>query len=388
MGYSDVSSLATGNMKIILLANTDWYLYNFRLPLALALKKRGDSVLLMSPAGDYAEKMVTLGFQWHEFKLDRSGINPFAEALSLLRLWKYYRQEQPDLVHHFTIKPVLYGSMAALLAGVPIIINSVTGLGYVFAGNVNGLRFIISQFYRLLLRHTWVIFQNPDDQSVFTSKRLVDAKRVKLIRSSGVDTILFQPAQEPESVPIVILPARLLWDKGVGEFVEAATILKKRGVSARFVLVGDTDPGNPSAVPLKSIQEWQKQNLVEWWGWQENIVEIYHQATLVCLPSYREGLPKTLIEAAACGRAIVTTDVPGCREIVRQGENGLIVPAKDSVALADALQTLLENPVLRQTMAENGRRIAVNEFDVRQVVQSTIELYNHAQTSLLGTYAS
>jgi glycosyltransferase involved in cell wall biosynthesis len=375
-------------MKIILLANTDWYLYNFRLPLAQALRGQGNSVLLVSPAGDYAEKLIALGFQWHEFKLDRSGINPFAEALSLLHLWKYYRREQPDLVHHFTIKPVLYGSLAALLADVPVIINSVTGLGYVFVGSANGLRFIISQLYRFLLCRTWVIFQNPDDQSAFISKRLVDPKRVELIRGSGVDTTLFQPAPEPgQGVPIVILPARLLWDKGVGEFVEAATILKKRRANARFVLVGDTDPGNPSAVPLKSIQEWQKQNLVEWWGWQENIVDIYRQATLVCLPSYREGLPKTLIEAAACGRAIVTTDVPGCREIVRQDENGLLVPARNATALADALQSLLENRSLRQKMAENGRQIAVDEFDIRQVVQSTLEFYNRALASLRGIHA-
>ncbi len=344
-------------------------------------------MLLISPAGEYAKKLISQGFEWKELKLDRSGVNPFSEALTLFRLWKYYRHERPVLVHHFTIKPVLYGSIAALLAGVPVIINSVTGLGYVFTGSANGLRILISSLYRLVLRRTWAIFENPDDQSAFLNQKLIDPKRICLIRGAGADTSRFQTTPEPKGIPMIILPARLLWDKGVGEFAEAASILKKRKVDARFILAGDTDPGNPSAVPLGYIHEWQKQNLVEWWGWQENMVEIYHQATLVCLPSYREGVPTALIEAAACGRAIVTTDVPGCREIVRQDENGLLVPARNAIALADALEKLLENPSLRQKMAENGRRIAVNEFDTRQVVQSTVAFYNRAQTSPRGIHA-
>jgi len=369
-------------MKIILFANTDWYLYNFRLPLALALKERGDTVLLLSPAGEYVEKLQALGFRWQGFEFERSGVNPIKEGLAVLRLWQLYRRERPDLVHHFTVKPVLYGSMAALLAGVSVIINSVTGMGYVFAGSNNGLRILVSQLYRLVLRRAWVIFQNPDDQAVFLSKRLVESNHIRLIRGSGVDTFRFRPSPEPQGVPVVILPARLLWEKGVGDFIEAVRILKKRQVNARFALVGDTDTGNPSAIPRKLLDEWQKQNLIEWWGWQENMAEAYERSNLVCLPTfYHEGLPKTLIEAAACGRAIVTTDVPGCREIVRQGENGLLVPARDCAGLADALQRLLENPALRQKMAENGRGIAVNEFDVRQVVQSTLEFYKHAQTS-------
>lgn len=374
-------------MKIILFANTDWYLYNFRLPLAKALRERGNNVLLLSPPGDYVERLKMLGFRWEGFELDRSGVNPVKEGLALLRLWRLYRHEQPDLVHHFTVKPVLYGSMAALLAGVPTIINSVTGLGYVFTGRQNGLRILVNLFYRLVLRRTWVIFQNPDDQAAFLNTGLVLSDRIALIRSSGVDTEHFVPTPEPQGTPpVVILPARLLWDKGVGEFVEAARILKQRGLFVRFVLVGNTDPGNPSAVPPELLQEWQKQNLVEWLGWQDNMIEVYQQATLVALPSYREGVPKTLIEAAACGRAIVTTDVPGCREIVRQNENGRLVPAQDAKALANAIQELLENPALRQKMAENGRRIAVNEFDVLKVIRSTLEFYQQAQTFLWGTH--
>jgi glycosyltransferase involved in cell wall biosynthesis len=373
-------------MKIILLANTDWYLFNFRVPLAAALRERGDSVLLLSPPGEYAEKLTSLGFNWQEIQLDRSGVNLFAEALSLLRLWKFYRYEKPDLVHHFTIKPVLYGSIAALLVGVPVVINSVTGLGYVFMRSSAALRSFVSFLYRLVLRQTWTIFENPDDRSVFVDQKLADPKRITLIRGAGVDTKHFVSMPEPQGTPVVMLPARLLWDKGVGEFVEAARILKERGVTAQFVLAGNIDPGNPSAVPLQLLDEWKMQNLVEWWGWQENMIETYRRSTLVCLPSYREGVPTSLIEAAACGRAIVTTDVPGCREIVRQDENGLLVPVRDAIGLADALQRLLENPSLRQKMAKNGRRIAVDEFDIMRVVRSTVDYYDHAQSSLRGQH--
>ena len=374
-------------MKIILFANTDWYLYNFRLPLAQALRERGDDVLLLSPHGDYAEKLIAAGFRWQAFELERSGVNPLKEARTLLRLWQVYRRERPLLVHHFTVKPVLYGSVAALLAGRhTTVVNSVTGLGYVFTGGWSPLRALVELLYRLVLRRTWVIFQNPDDQAAFLNTGLVTPQRVALIRGSGVDTDRFVPAPEPPGTPLVILPARLLWDKGVGEFVEAARILLGRGLAARFALVGNTDPGNPSAVPLKTLQEWQNQNLVEWLGWQEDMRALYQQATLVVLPSYREGVPKTLLEAAACGRAIVTTDVPGCREVVRQDENGRLVPARDPAALAGAIGELLEQPALRRKLAANGRRIAVDEFDVHKVIRSTLEFYQQAHTSLWDTH--
>lgn len=373
-------------MKIILIANTDWYLFNFRLPLARALRERGDSILLISPGGEYAEKLVAQGFPWQELKLDRSGVNPFAEVLSLYRLWRCYRRERPDLVHHFTIKPVLYGSIAALLAGVPAVVNSVTGLGYVFTRSSWPLRALVSFLYRIVLWRTWAIFENPDDRAIFLERKLADPQRATLIRGAGVDTNRFRPVAEPDGPAVVMLPARLLWDKGVGEFVDAARLLRERGLAARFVLAGSSDPGNPTAVPSQRLDEWQKQNLVEWWGWQDNMLAAYSRATLICLPSYREGVPTALIEAAACGRAIVTTDVPGCREIVRHNENGLLVPVRDPVALANALQTLLENPALRRKFADAGRRIAVDEFDIQRVVRSTLAYYDQARNALRGPH--
>jgi glycosyltransferase involved in cell wall biosynthesis len=365
-------------VKILLFANTDWYLFNFRLALAQALRERGDVVVLVSPDGIYASRLQELGFRWVCFPMARRGLNPLVEIITIARLVRLYHKEKPDLVHQFTVKCVLYGSLASRLLGIRTVINSVTGLGYVFmegGGRRRWIRGIIVSFYRLVLRRTWVIFQNPDDRSIFLENRLVDPGRVALIRGSGVDTHHFVPQPEPEGIPVVILPARLLWDKGVGEFVEAARQLQADGVHARFALVGDTDSENPAAVPVAQIREWEKKGVIEWWGWQDDMDEVYAQAHIICLPSYREGLPKTLIEAAACGRPIVASDVPGCREIVRTGENGLLVPARNVPALVDSLKVLIQSPAMRQAMGICGRRIAENEFSMDLIISQTLNTY-------------
>lgn len=365
-------------MKVLLFANTDWYLYNFRLPLARGLQRDGHQVILLSPPGPYATLLQEAGFAWQEISLSQRGINPVREALVLLRLVRLYRREKPDLVHHFTIKCVLYGSLAAKLTGIRFVINAVTGLGYVFSESRDQpkwLRAWVKFLYKLALRGTHVIFQNPDDRGAFVEAGLTTQKDTALIRSSGVDIDHFSPQPERDGVPLVILPARMFWEKGVGEFVNAARLLKEKGCQARFALVGDTDPGNRSSVPAEQIEAWEEEQVVEWWGWKENMPEVYGEAHLVCLPSYREGVPKTLIEAAACGRPIVATDVPGCKEIVRHGENGLLVPPQDPLALSSALEELILSPSLRQQMGERGRTIAVNEFSISKVVSETLEVY-------------
>ena len=363
-------------MKIILFANTDWYLYNFRLPLAKALRTRGDEVSFLSPPGEYAPKLTELGFRWLEFPFSRRGMNPLTELLTVLRLWRLYRREKPDLVHHFTIKCVLYGSLAAHLSGLPNIINAITGLGYAFNEENHMLGAIARLFYRFVLKNTQVIFQNPDDLETFTQAKLLRPKQAHLIRSSGVDLTRFTPQPETNNQPpLIILPARLLKDKGVLEFVEAARLLKHRGVSARMALVGDPDPHNPTSVSQQEIQHWVSEGIVEAWSWQEQMIEAYTASQIVCLPSYREGVPRTLLEAAASGRAIVTSDAPGCREAVRHGINGLLVPPRDPVRLADALQTLLENPQLRHEMGRRGREIVEQEFSSELVIEKTLKTY-------------
>jgi len=369
-------------MKIILFANTDWYLYNFRLTLAQASRKKGHAVVLLSPPGEYGPRLVQAGFRWISFPLSRRGMNPFSELITLWRLARLYSRERPDLVHHFTVKCVLYGSLAAKMAGVKGVVNAIIGLGYVFIGDewpVRLLRWLVKGFYRRALRGTQVIFQNPDDQELFSRNGLVNRKQVTLIPSSGVDIEKFSPSPEPAGEPLVILPARMLWAKGVNEFVLAAGILRLAGVQARFALIGDTDPGNPEAVPVDQLEKWRKEGIIEWWGWQEDMPMLYRQAHIVCLPSYyREGTPKSLIESAACGRPIVTTDRPGCREVVRHQQNGLLVPVRDSRALAEALKTLIGDAALRKQMGKKGRELAVAEFSLEKVIGQTLSVYEKA----------
>jgi glycosyltransferase involved in cell wall biosynthesis len=362
--------------RYLLFANTDWFLYNFRLASAAALKLKGNEVILVSPPGPYADRLQEQGFRWVEFELDRKGTNLLTEIWTVLRLAKLYRQEKPDVVHHFTVKCVLYGTIAALLTGVSSIVNSLTGLGYIFTQKRIILRRLISFLYRLLLRRTWTIFENPDDEKFFLAKGWINASHSAVIRGAGVDVDEFQPTPEPEGTPLVILPARMLWDKGVGEFVKAARTLKEQNISARFVLVGDIDSGNPTGISLEELTEWRKKGFVEWWGWQENMLKVYAHANVICLPSYREGLPKTLLEAAACGRAIVTTDVPGCREVVMAGVNGLLVPPADSTALANAIQTLIEDPSLRGKMGQSGRKLVVEKFSSQLIAEQTLAFYS------------
>jgi glycosyltransferase involved in cell wall biosynthesis len=370
-------------VKIILFANTEWYLYNFRLALAQALRSEGHEVVLVSPPGKYSQRLEEAGFRWLSFPLSRRGTNPLAELATIWRLRNLYRLEKPDIVHHFTIKCVLYGSLAARLAGVRIrksaVINAITGLGFVFIGQgwrAGGMRWLVKILYRIALKDTQVVFQNEDDRALFFEMGLVTESQACLIPGSGVDTARFKMEPARETLPVVVaLPARMLWDKGVREFVEAAQILKAQGVPARFALVGDTDPNYPACVPEHQLNEWQSSGIVEWWGWQEDMVAVYRQADIVCLPSYREGLPRTLVEAAACGRVLVAADVPGCRSIVRPGENGLLVPVRDGKALAEALCTLILDADLREKMGRCGREIVVREYSTERVLGDTLFLY-------------
>jgi glycosyltransferase involved in cell wall biosynthesis len=365
-------------VKILLFANTDWYLYNFRLDLAQTLLTRGFDVVLVSPKGAYAPLLQELGFRWIYFPLDRKSLNPLAEISTIVRLFWLYRREKPDLVHQFTIKCVLYGSFVCHLLGIHSVVNSVEGLGYVFTKGVGERRWLqglIKLIYRLVILRTWVIFQNQDDRSYFLKNHLVNPKQTAIIGSPGVDVRKFIPRPVQNEIPLVILPARLLWDKGVGEYVAAARQLRTNGLRARFALVGDCDEGNPSSVHVAQLQDWAKEGVIEWWGWKDNMEDVYAQASIVCLPSYREGLPKTLIEAAACGRPIVTSDVPGCREVVLHGENGLLINSRDASELAKALDYLIKNPHIRDKMGASGRKIAEEKFSSEIIIPQTLAIY-------------
>ncbi len=368
-------------MKIILFANTDWFLYNFRLPLARALHERGAEVVLASPKGAYSQLLVSEGFRWIELPMTRDGMNPFRELATIRLIYKLYQREQPDLVHHFTIKYVLYGSLAARFAGIKSVVNTIPGLGYVFTGEgilKSILRVIVHNWYRLALRGSFVTFDNTDDREYFLEERLVRPENSCVVRGAGVDTENFTPLPEPDGIPVILQAGRMLVEKGVGEFAGAAGMIKHEGLPCRFVLVGRVDPGNPASIQETQLSAWQQEGLLEWWGWQENIHSAIAQAHIVCHPSYREGLPTILLEAAACARPIVTTDTAGCRDAVVDGETGILVPVKDVDALARALRSLITDPALRQEMGIAGRRRAEAEFSVGRVIMDTLHVYRQA----------
>lgn len=366
-------------LKILLFANTDWYLYNFRLSLAKDLRDQGHEVILLSPPGHFQKLLQENGFQLISFSFSRQGINPFYEIWTLWQLIRTYQKVRPDIVHHFTIKPVIYGSLAAHILRIRGTINSITGLGHLFIDPspvTRFLRVVAKWLYRISLRNTQVIFENPEDRDIFVKKRLLKAAHTHLILGTGVDIEKFRPVQKNNDIPVVLFSSRMLATKGVLEYMEAVRILKQNGLSARFALAGATDPGNPASVTDGQIESWSQSGLVEWWGWREDMPNTLAQTDIFCLPSYREGVPNALIEACACGLPIVTTDVPGCRDVVTHGVNGLLVPVRDASALAGALETLLTDPELRQRMGTAGRETAINKFSITKVNAETLGVYN------------
>lgn len=372
-------------MKVLLFANTDWYLFNFRTSLAIALRGAGHEVVLVSPSGSYGRKLEELGFRWVPAPMERGSLNPFRELILLRWLQRLLRVERIDLIHGFTIKCAVYGSLAARLAGVPARVNAVAGMGYVFTSSelkARVLRPVVSALMRLALggSDARLILQNPDDVALFKDARLISAEGVRLIPGSGVDCSRFIPSEAPSpdetGTPLrVVLPARLLWDKGVTEYVEAARLLRRQGRSIEFLLAGEPDDGNPAAVPMQTVQAWVQEGVVQWLGHVDDMPALFRSVHVVVLPSYREGLPKGLIEAAASGLTLVTTDVPGCREVVTDGVNGLLVPVRNATALAAALVRLQEDPKLRRRLGQAAREKALSEFDEKLVISRTISVY-------------
>ena len=364
--------------KTILFANTDWYIYNFRLALAKELQSRGHEVLLLSPPGDFHEQLQTYGFRWISFPLSRQGTNPFSELQTLWRLICLYRREKPDILHHFTIKPVIYGSLAAHLLRIKGVVNSITGLGHLFI-DPNLITRILRNFakvlYRVSLHNTQVIFENPEDRNTFIQNRLLKPEQAHIILGTGVDVQKFQPSPNKKIPPLILFASRLLITKGLLEFVEAAKMLHKKGLRARFAIAGTPDPGNPASISSEQIDSWKKNGVVEVWGWQNNMQTALGKADIFCLPSYREGVPSALLEACASGLPIVATDVPGCRDVVTHGVNGLLVSPQDSDALADALERLLVDPNLRDKMGKMGRQIALEKFSLDKIIEQTLAVY-------------
>ncbi|MEQ1591153.1 MAG: glycosyltransferase family 4 protein [Thiobacillaceae bacterium] len=366
-------------MKLLFVVTEDWYFVSHRLPLAMAAQAAGFDVVVATREGHQTEAIRNAGIRLIPLSLSRRGGNPLRE---IMRLWKLYRQEKPDLVHHVALKPVMFGALAAWLARVPAQVNAVAGLGWLFTSSSILVRLIRPVLLWILVhlldrQHSLTIVQNPEDQALLEHAG-VSARHLRLIRGAGVNTGVFYPSAPPPEPVCIVLVARMLWDKGVGEFVEAAHQLTDAGVSARFALVGDPDPANPASVPESTLRSWHGLHGVEWWGRQEDIPTVLHSAHIACLPSYREGLPKSLLEAAACGLPIVTTDVPGCREVVQDGVNGILVTVRDVDTLVSALGKLIGDKEMRRSMGKQSRLLAETEFEQEAVIAQTLAVYSEA----------
>lgn len=370
-------------MKIVLFANTDWFLYNFRLPLALALKKAGHDVLLVTPAGPYGEKFQEVGLQWVEAPMNRRSLNPFKELGFLIWLVRFLKSKEIDLIHSFTLKCVVYGALAAQIAGVRRRISGVDGLGYVFLSSdlkAKILKPIVLGLMRLAFRgkDSRLVLLNQDDVAFFKFSGLIDSSRISFIPGAGVNCARFK--EKRKSVPIgepvrVLLAARMLWDKGIGEFVDAARILHGRNRTVQFLLAGSPDPGNPSAILESQILGWVKEGVVEWLGHVSDMPALLASVDIAVLPSYREGLPTSLIEAGACGLPLVATNAPGCREVVTHEVDGLLVETKNPGALADAIDRLLLSPDLAAKMGDAARKKVQEKFEESIVIRDTLKIY-------------
>jgi len=379
--------LNNGQRKILYVVTEDWYFCTHRLALARTVRDAGYNVTVATRIDADSEKILSANLNIINLPFDRSLQSPWRDLKLLRQLIALYRHCQPDLVHQIALKPIVLGSIAARWCGFHHIVNSFTGLGYVFTGHnlpQSLLRILLIPILRFLIRHkhSWVIVQNQDDMRYLIKNGILDPNRTRLIRGSGVDINEFYPVNEPDAPVIVICPSRMLGDKGIREFVEAARRLYQHNVDARFILVGPLDQANPSAISDQEMSVWTKEGLIEWWGKCSDMAEVYQQSHIVCLPSYREGLPKVLLEGAACGRPLVASNVPGCREIVRHGDNGLLVPSRDPIRLAEALLMLIENKPLRERMGRRSREIAVREFSLDKVNRETLAFYSDVLTSV------
>lgn len=370
--------------RLLYLITEDWYFWSHRLDLARAAREAGYDVIVATRVTDHGERIRGEGFQLEPLEMVRRSRNPLREVIAVAELVRLYRRVKPVVVHHVAMKPILYGSLAAWLTRVPSVINAFAGLGYAFMDERNGLlRWCVKTSVRTVLRlsHSVTLVQNQDDQDRLVGEGVVPASQARIIAGSGIDVAAYSIQPQPSGISVIVLPARMLWDKGVREFVEAARLLKQKGVHARFILVGRRDEHNPAAIPEIRLKEWVQEGVVEWWGHREDMPAVYAAAMLVVLPSYREGLPKVLLEAAACGKAIVTTDVPGCREVVRDRFNGLLVSPRDSTALAAAIDELLSDQALREVMGQRSRTRVLAEWSSPRITEQVLGLYRDMVTA-------
>jgi glycosyltransferase involved in cell wall biosynthesis len=372
------------NRKLLFVVNVDWFFLSHRLPIALEALRQGYEVHIATALTDKITVLQGHGLIVHPLSLDRSDAGLCAAWLSCWQIHRIYKDVKPDVVHLVTIKSVLFGGLAARVSRVPAVVSAVSGLGIVFVAKgakATIRRLLVGTLYRLALGHhnLKVIFQNPDDLACLARLAHLTEKKVTIIRGSGTDLTQYCVKPFPTGAPIVLIAARLLVDKGIREFVQSAYILRQRGLTSqdvRFVIVGKPDLANPASLHPDELLQWAEEGVVEVWGHRTDMPQVMEAAHVVVLPSYYgEGLPKVLIEAAACGRVVVTTDHPGCRDAIEPNKTGLLVPIKNASALADAIDYLIKNPDVRKIMGASGRALAEKEFAIEKVVAEHMKIY-------------
>lgn len=370
--------------RVLLVANTSWYLYNFRLPLLRDLRAAGYDVAAVAPHDAYTPLLQAEGFTVHPWLVARRSINPLQELRAIVDLTRIYQREHPALVHHFTIKACLYGTLAAKGARVYRVVNAVTGLGHVFLGQrlrTRLLRRALRPLYRAVFRarRSTVVFQNADDQERLIQLGFTDGDHARLIRGSGVDIEHFQPLADTAGrfrTPLQLLfPSRLIREKGIDDVLQACRALWADGISLELLVAGDLDDGNRSSLQPSELEALRCEPRIRCLGHVEDMRSLYASSDLVVLPSWREGLSRSLIEAAAMERPIITTDVPGCRDVVDHGVSGLLVPLHDGRSLELAIRLLQGNPDLARRFGQAARRKVVDEFQVSLVNERTLQQY-------------
>ena len=373
--------------KILFLVNVEWFFISHRLPIAIEAAARGYEVHVAKTVTNRAKEIQGYGSILHEISISRGVTSLFTSLRTFFSLIKLFKFIKPHIVHLVTIKPILLGGIAARLTNTPGVIAAISGLGYIFINQglmASFRRFFIKRLYRLSLGHKniKIICQNRNDlQEIKTIAKLSDNDFV-IISGSGVSLHKYKYIPDTREIPNVIMASRLLIDKGVQEFYDAAVMLKKMKLAANFILVGDTDRDNPSSISTDLITQWKQAGIIDFWGHRENMHDVLPQASIVVLPSYREGFPKVLIEAAACGRAVVTTDVPGCRDAIYNKVTGILVPAQDAGALARAIEKLILNTGDRNKMGLKAREMAEERFDEKIVIDEHFRLYNEISNNM------
>ncbi|MDX2190092.1 MAG: glycosyltransferase family 4 protein [Bacteroidota bacterium] len=368
-------------MKIAFVINSSWNIFNFRLTLIKSLQQLGHQVIAIAPEDDYAPRLISENCKFIPVSIESRGLNPLKDLKLFLKLWYVFHKEKPDVVMSYTIKPNIYGALAARILGIKIICN-VTGLGTVFIRQ-NPIYKVAHWLYKFAFLYPQkVYFQNSDDYNLFINLKLVSPSKAEIMPGSGVDLQKFMPKKMlSNDKPIFLLVSRILQDKGIKEFIEAIKLVFSKGYEAKFQLLGSIEDSNHSGISVNDIHNWQKQGYITYLGFTDNVLPFYESADCVILPSYREGMPKSLLEAMAVAKPIITTNVPGCRELVYEGENGYLCAPKDSISLANSIEKICNLPAIeRQKMGQKSRVIVEQGYDQNFVTFKYIQTINQITT--------